>query len=363
MKRPYFLTALALLLTVVSCQEKEETVVKNDKFCLDKDIREKVTIDDAKMRAVSQTINLTGNITYNEDNIVQFVSLVEGVITNTYFSLGDYVKKGQVLAEIKSTELNSLQAEKSSVRSQLQVAERQLKVSKSMYDDGISSESDLVRAQSELDVLKSQYQNIESNLALFSASAEKSVFQIKAPSDGYIVKKNVSSGAQISSGGEPLFTISNLKEVWVMINIYATNMQSVEEGMTVDIKTPGYANETFTGKVSKISQVFDDEEHVLKARIVMQNTNLKLKPGMTVDIFIKNDSENQMTSLPSNSVIFDDNKNFLLVYKTDCEIEMRRISPTLKNEEWVYFENGLEEGERVITKNQLLIYEKLKEEM
>ncbi|WP_343625434.1 efflux RND transporter periplasmic adaptor subunit [Flavobacterium lindanitolerans] len=354
-----YLMPLALLF---SCNEKETVTEKNEKFCLNDDLKKKVTIEEIKREPVSETFTLTGNVTYNSDNVIQFTSLINGVVTNTYFSLGDYVKKGQVLAEIKSTELNGLQSENKSVESQLAVAQRQLASVKSMFEDGIASQKDLIQAESEVKVLKASLENIKSNLALYSASPEKSVFQIKAPSNGFIVAKNMSSGMQISSGSDPLFTISDLNEVWVMVNIYATDMQNIKENMEVKIKTLAYPDEVFSGKISALSQVFDAEEHVLKARIVMKNTDLKLKPGMSADIILNksNASAESLFAVPVKAVIFDDNQNFLVVYKDDCNLEIRQVDPVTKNREVVYFDKGIQENEKIISKNQLLIYESLK---
>jgi len=354
-----YLVPLALLF---SCNEKEATPEKNEKFCLNDDLKKKITIEEIKKEPVSETFTLTGNVTYNSDNVVQFTSLINGVVTNTYFSLGDYVKKGQVLAEIKSTELNGLQSENKSVESQLAVAQRQLSSVKSMFEDGIASQKDLIQAESEVKVLKASLENIKSNLALYSASPEKSVFQIKAPSNGFIVAKNMSSGMQISSGSEPLFTISDLNEVWVMVNIYATDMQNIKENMDVKIKTLAYPDEVFSGKITALSQVFDAEERVLKARVVMKNTDLKLKPGMSADIILNkpNTSAETLLAVPVKAVIFDDNQNFVVIYKDDCNLEIRQVDPVTKNSEVVYFDKGIQENEKIISKNQLLIYESLK---
>ena len=82
------------LMLVYGCGKKEEVKkAQDEKFCIDKDLKEKITIEPVQKRAVSESINLTGNITYNGDHVVQFNSLVEGIITKTTFSLGDYVKK------------------------------------------------------------------------------------------------------------------------------------------------------------------------------------------------------------------------------------------------------------------------------
>ncbi|WP_343584220.1 efflux RND transporter periplasmic adaptor subunit [Flavobacterium sp.] len=361
MKKYIVLPILGLML-VYGCGKKEEVKeTKDEKFCIDKALKEKITIEPIQKRTVSESINLTGNITYNGDHVVQFNSLVEGIITKTNFSLGDYVKKGQVLAEIKSTELNSMQSESRSLQSQIAVAQRNLQSVKSMYDDGISSQKDLMQAQSELDVLKSSLENVKANLAMFSASSERSVFQIKAPTEGYIVDKNISPGMQVTDGSNSLFTISDLKEIWVLVNVYTSNLKNVTENMPVDVTTTAYPGEIFKGKIKMMSKVFDEDEHVLKARVVLENANLKLKPGMTADILIdKSTGGEALVAVPAKAAIFDNNRDYILIYKNDCTIETREINPVIKNNNWLYFDKDVKEGEMVITKNQLLIHERLK---
>ena len=357
------LLSITLILLICGCaKNKEEEKATEENFCLTPKLKEKISIETAQLLPVTESFSLTGNVAYNADDVVQFSSLVNGLITNTFFSLGDYVKKGQILAEIKSTELNSLQAEHKSLKSQLLVAKRKLQATQSMYENEIASQSDLIQGQSEVDVLKSSIDNVEQNLALYSASGEKSVFQIKAPVNGYIVSKNMSPGTQINDNEGSLFTISNLSKVWVMVNIYSTNLKDVHEGMDVKITTPAYPDQTFDGKIDKLSQVFQSDEHVLKARIVMDNSNLKLKPGLTVDVLInKKVNQKDMVAVPAKTLIFDNNQNYVLIYKDDCHLERRQITPTIKNKDFIYFENGLDAGEKVIVKNHLLISEQLKD--
>ena len=128
----------------------------NTSYCLDEKFKQELTLEHPVMQPVTEGIPLTGVVEPNPDKVIHFVSLMGGIISNTYFSLGDKVAKGQVLAELRSAELSSLQAELNSLESQLKVAENKLQSTQSMFSDGISSQKDLTGAQSELDILKSE---------------------------------------------------------------------------------------------------------------------------------------------------------------------------------------------------------------
>lgn len=328
-------------------------------YCLDESFLQRIEFTEPELRQVVEGIPLTGSVETNPDKVIHFVSLVGGVIANTHFSLGDRVEKGQVLVELLSTELSSLQSELKTIESQIQVSEKNLQAVQSMYDDGISSERDLMESRSELNILRAAQQKVVSHLNLYSASPEKGVFQIKAPAAGIITSKSIAAGMQIAAEGDPLFTISDLSEVWVLANIYATNIQNIETGMSVQIETLSYPDEVFAGKVAAISQVFDEEAKVLKARVVLQNPGLKLKPGMLVDVIALKQQNTVALSIPTQVLVFDDNRHHVVVYKSECEIEIRPVELLSKSNGICFISSGLSGGERIISRNQLLVYEKI----
>src|SRR5690606_37234718 len=244
-----YITSLSVVLLLVGCKKEEEfKAVQKEQFCLDKKTKNIIEISSVTKENVTEGIHLTGSIEANPDKVINFVSLVNGIISNTYFSLGDVVTKGQVLAEMQSTELSSLQAELSSLKAQIEVAKVDLSAREQMFKDGISSNRDLIETQNNLRVLESEKQKVENNLSLYSASSTKNVFQIKAPASGIITAKNINSGTTVTNEGEPLFSISDLNNVWAMANIYSTDIAHISKGMEVEIKTLSYPDEIFKGK-------------------------------------------------------------------------------------------------------------------
>lgn len=354
------LTSLPLFL-LLSCSEKElELQPQNTPYCIDKNFKQDVEIVQVKMQPVTEGIHLTGAVETNPDKVIHFVSLVGGIISKVNFSLGDEVVEGQVLAELQSKQLSSLESKLKNLDSQIQVAEKKLQTMQSMFDDGISTKRDLLKARSKLEILESDKQKVTSNLDLFSASAEMGVFQIKAPHTGIVTAKSISAGTQILAEGEPLFTISDLSVVWVMADIYATNVQNIKSGMDVNITTLSYPDTIFRGKIDVISQVLDSEAKTLKARITMPNKSLKLKPGMWVDVIALKNQDIEAIGIPTKSMVFDDNQNFVVTHKSDCEMEIRKIEILSANNGTTFIASGLKEDEKIITRNQLLIYEQIK---
>jgi membrane fusion protein, heavy metal efflux system len=355
-----YLILVAIIIS--SCGNSDEQNHESEKknYCLDENFKTKIELKQPLKQVVTEGIPLTGVVEPNPDKVIHFVSLVGGIISHTSFSLGDEVTKGQVLAELRSTELSELQSQSKTIVSQIRVAEKKLQSVQSMFDDGIASQKDLMEAQSDLDVMKAEREKINANLSLFSASTERGVFQIKSPTSGIVTAKSISAGTQISADGEPLFTISDLSEVWVLVNVYASNVVNIETGMQVNIKTLSYLDEIFEGKIAAISQVLDTEAKVLKARVVLPNTDFKLKPGMIVDVIALKELKTEALSIPTSAMVFDNNQNYVVVYKSDCEIESRNIEILSKSNGITFLSGGLNENEKIISKNHLLIYEQIK---
>jgi len=106
--------------------------------------------------------------------------------------------------------------------------------------------------------------------------------------------------------------------------------------------------------------VFDPEEHVLKARIIMPNADLRLKPEMAVDIMLRDSRETQMATVPTNALIFDNNRYFVVKQIFDRFI-ITEVKLYAQTNGISYIESGLETGEKVVIKDNLLMYSKLKE--
>lgn len=314
----------------------------------------------AELSSQDQELTLAGKVECDPEKTINYSSLISGVVDRTYFSLGDKVQKGQIMLDMRSTELSALQAEKSSLETEEKIAEREQKTAESLYSDGMLSEKELFEAQGKLLQTQNELKKIKSDMAVYGVQKSDGTFSIKAPISGYVISKNVSSGTTIAEGGEPLFTIADLNTVWIIVNIYAGNLQFVREGMEVDITSLSYPGEVFHGKISSISQVFDAEEKVLKARIVMKNPDLKFKPEMSVVVKLKNTDQTKCIAIPSDALIFDDNQYFVVIEQSTGSFVYKPVVLQGHNGEISYIASGLKEGEKVVVKNQLLIYTGLK---
>lgn len=351
--------ASAILLLLASCSGNTPT--ENNDGSINKAFLANVKTAKAIMSNQEEELTLTGKVEYNPEKVISYVPLVSGIIDRSYFSLGNKVQKGEALLDIRSTELSSLQAEYVSLESEIKIAQRELKSAQAMFDDKMLSERELMEAQAKVNQAQAAFKKVQADMSVFGSNKENGSFTIKAPMTGYIVSKNASSGNTVSPDSEPLFTIADLSTVWITANVYAGNLLFVNEGMEVDITTLSYPNEVFKGKIDALSQVFDPEEKVLKARIIMPNKDLKFKPEMSVVIKIKNEKPNKLVAIPSDALVFDNDRYYVVTEESPDNFKSKEVTVQGHNNSTTYIASGLSEGEDIVVKNQLLIYSALKE--
>lgn len=359
----YFLAVLLLLMN--SCNKKEEDIalslVKEKQFCLNKQLKQSTKILPIGIQSIQEELTLSGRVEYDENDLVEFKSLLEGVVTKVNVELGDYVRKGQVLALVQAVEIQGLEQQRRYFKNQIDLYRKQIQSKKELLKDGMVSQPEVETLEYELVAARIEMDKIDSTLKMYHAIGNGQ-FQLLAPKNGYIVQKDISVGKSISREGEgTLFSISNLNQVWVMVNIYASNLQDVKQGDQVKVKTVAYPDRIYTGKIDKIYHVFDSNEHVIKARIVLENKDLNLLPGLSAAIIITKDNNiGRSFAIPNKAIVFENNKEYIVVYKDDCTMEVRKITPIASNATYTFVKEKFDKNEKVIASNALILLEELK---
>lgn len=358
---PLTLLSLSLLWGCQSAQQEEKHVVGTKGFCLSADFKNQVKIDSIQKRVASEQIALNGAIQYDQDELAALKSPIQGIVQTVPVKMGDYVEKGQILVSLKGTSVNDLGKELRELENNKRLTESKLASLRSMLKDGMASQRELVEMESELKALQIGIQNVKANMNLLNGSSENGVFYIRAPKAGYIVDKKVSPGMTVADDAD-LLAISNLNEVWVSVNIYANNLPFVKKGAQVKITTLAYKGEYFEGYIDQVANFFDPEERVVKARVKLLNKDLRLKPGMSVDVLVEkgpSGQEQNLLAIPKDAIILHNNQNFVVIYKSDCDLAVKAVDIVSENESYAFVETGFEAGDRVLTENELIVFDEL----
>lgn len=348
------------LLNIWACHNKIPETKDKAPFCLTDTLQKKAVIDTVKLQIVKNIIALSGKIEANEDKWVKVYPVVGGIVDEMKVQLGDYVTRGQTLAVIKSGEIADYQNQLTSAQSSVRNTEKSLNSSRELFKSGLATERDTMNARTDLDKASSDLKRMEQTTSIYGVKSN-AIQVITAPISGYVIEKNVTDKMQYKpDAAQPFFVIANLEEVWVMASVFETDIAKIKTGYDAEVNVIAYKDKTFTGKVDRIFSILDPQSRVMKVRVKIQNKDNLLKPEMFAQITIRyNDNTTKMPAIPSEAIIFDKNKNFVMVYKDSCNIETREIEIYEVAGKTTYIKSGLQLGEKVISKYQLLVYDAL----
>ena len=316
-----------------------------------------------------QELTLNGTITFDQDNVVRVFPLVSGNVQKASVTLGVYVKKGQDLAVIRSGDISNYTNDYQADKSDLEVAQQQLKNVSAQYKSGFASETDFLTAKNNVKKALDELSKSENILRVYGGSTDgtgQPFFTVKAPISGYIVEKNVNTGQDLRADNQsPLYTISSLQQIWVIANVYEQDIPEIKQGQAVDIQVLAYPDKTFTGVISNISSVLDEQARVLKVRIVLPNQDGLLKPDMFATIHVHlPDSTNPggaaSLAVPQKAIVFDRDHYYVIVQRGTNKFDVREVNVLKNSTRFAFIKGGnLKPGDVVVTEGSLLLYNDL----
>lgn len=359
MKYRIFIPVLAITtLMVAACKEKAPEAV-TEVFNLSDTMMARCEFHEAKIEVVKNDIRLFGKITVDNNKAAQVYPVVSGNVLSIDAELGDYVKQGQKLATVRSGEVAEFQRQKLDAQSEVAMAEKNLQVAKDLFEGKLNSEKDVIAAEKELTKANAELSRINEIYAIYKLK-DGTVYSITAPISGFILSKNIYPNEQLRADiSDPLFSISQINEVWALANVSESDVSRIQLGYDAEVRTLGFPNTVYKGKIDKIFNTIDPETKAMKVRVRIPNDNFQLKPEMMATVNVLFSENQKMVAVPSSAVIFDKSRSWVMVFKSRSDIETRSVEVYRELNGTTYVASGLQSGEKVISKNGLFVYDAL----
>ena len=348
-------TILILILTGCSINDTHTASKVTQPFCIPDSLMNQIKTDTISFRPVVEELKLIGKVTFDQDKVVKLYPMVSGNVLEVNVALGDHVEKGQVLAIVNSAEIAAAENDIISAQANLAIAEKNFSSMENLYKSGIASEKEYLAAGNEREKSRSELNKVTTVLSIYGGA--HSHYIIKSPISGFIVEKFINPNMQIRPDNSTnLFTISDLKRVWILANVYESDIAGIAEGEKAGVTTISYPGKIFAGTIDKIYNVLDPDNKTMKVRIQLDNPDNMLKPEMFANVVIQQVKDTSMLAVPAKSVVFDRNKYWVLVYRGRCNVQTRQIDIVKSTSLFTYIRSGVIPGEKVIANRQLLIY-------
>jgi membrane fusion protein, heavy metal efflux system len=350
--------------TMTSFTASESKSDTAELFTVPKDQMARLQIVAAEKSSLPRVLRLAGTVAYNAFETTPVFSAIGGPVQEILVAPGQVVHAGQPLLTVTSPDYSTSRSSYLKARDAYALADRLYTRAKDLYAHGAISEADLEQAESVRTQAHADLESTKDFLVALGMKDPEAMLQtakttaqipIPAPVGGEIVERLVGPGQLLQAGATQTFTISNTNTVWVLVNVYQSDLPYVHAGDSVEINTDSYP-EMFHGKISYIAPALDPTTRTLQARIVTENPGKKLKKDMYVTAEVSAGSIPNAIIVPDTAVLRDtENQPFVYVQTNANQFARRLVSVGPSDKGRIQITNGLKEGEKVVAEGSLFL--------
>ncbi len=315
-------------------------------------------IEKLAMQEVTPWIEIAGRIEANDRLVTRIGASVTGRVTEVLAEVGDRVRPGQALARVASSELTSAQMGYLRAHSAASQAERAVERARQLIQADVIGSAELQRRESELAIARAELNAAGDQLKLMglhNAAIEKLRDQgtlhphaaVSATLSGVVIERNVSHG-QVTQPGDPLFTVADLGNVWVVGALPEQTARSVQAGQTVDIEVPALGNRQLSGKIVFVGDTVSPETRSVTIRTQVDNGQRDLKPQMLATMRIRGHAQ-QTLALPVQAMVRENDKDHVFVKLADNRYRLTPVELGTASGAWRPVLKGLQPGTEIVT--------------
>ena len=321
-------------------------------------------VDLAPFRSSVQT---TGTVAFNGDRSTQVLAPVSGPITRILVNPGSYVRRGAPLAMVTSPDFASAIAAFRKAQSQYRNAQRIADLDVQLFkNDAIprreldQAVTDAAAAAADRDAAIEQMRALGVDEARIAAIRDNrpsatTTAVIRAPIEGTVVEKLVTPGQLIQAGTTPAFTIADLSTVWVLANVFETDLALVATGESATITT-GASPTPIEGRVTYVGSLVDPNSKATAVRILAPNPRGILKRDMLVNVSIRAAQSKNALMIALGAVLRDDqNLPFVYVALPNNHFARRQVKIGSRSGDSLEVTAGLSAGERIVEDGALFL--------
>lgn len=259
------------------------------------------------------------------NNKANATSLYGGVIKTLNVQIGDYVKKGQVIATIANPQFIQLQEEYLSTASRITFAEQELSRQKELFEGNAGAKKNLQSATAELNSLRTRRASLQQQIQLMGINPGsvsngnlKSALVVISPLNGTVSKVSAKIGSYVDVSS-PVIEIVDNSSLHLDLNVFEKDMPMLKVGQTIHFRITNNAVEDYNAKIFAIGSSFENESKTIATHAVVQGNKTGLIDGMNVTAIV---SLNNVTTpaVPNDAIVNADGKYYVFV-QTDKKAE------------------------------------------
>ena len=290
---------------------------------------ERFPLSYAKSYQANSAITATCSVNPDVSRTMPVISIASGRVVDMHARIGDYVKKGQLLMEVQSTDVSGAFATYLKAVNDERLTKVQLDRADILYEKGAIANSQVEIAQNAEDDAKAALSASEEQLRVIGVDKDHPAATVKvyAPASGFIIAQNVTNAAAAGvtyAGTANAFIIADLSQVWVICDVYENDLPSVHLGQTADIRLDAYPSRVLTGVISDIGAILDPQIRTAKVRVQVENPDTLMRVGMFATASLHGKALQNYAAVPASAVLHLHDRDW--VYVQAGEGSFRRVA-------------------------------------
>ncbi|BAQ16699.1 MULTISPECIES: efflux RND transporter periplasmic adaptor subunit [Methyloceanibacter] len=317
---------------------------------------------------IAVTIKRPAEVVYDENRLAHVVPRVPGIAQTINAAEGDRVTEGQALAVLESRELADAKAAYLASLERLALTKENFSRAEALIEKRIVSEKIHLEVKTEYAEARINLRNARQKLFALGIGEDRlkeiseegasdlTEYVMHAPLSGTVVTRHLTRGESVPTDREA-FVIADVSTVWVDISIYAHDLEQVRAGQSVTILTDGGFEAE--GTIAFVTPNVSEETRTANARVVLENTPMRLRPGMfvTADIAVVEEPAN--VRVPASALQTHEGQDVVFVKHKDGKLKPQSVTLGRRNHDYVEVLAGLSTGDTVVTDGAFVVKSQL----
>ncbi len=314
-------------------------------------------VEPATISELSVEQKVDGRIEANERLTMRIGSSVTGRVMQVLAEVGDRVKAGQPLATLSSPELTNAQLAYLRALSASKLAERAVERAQALIAADVIGSAELQKREVELSVARAELRAAHDQLRLIGLREESiarlrdtgsiaSEVNIRATRNGVVIERKVSQG-QVAQPGDPLFTVADLSNVWVVGALPEQDANSVQLNQRVDVEVAALGAQKLSGRIVFVSDTVQQDTRTVPIRTEVSNPKFELKPQMLATLTLSGTRVKQL-AVPGSAVVRENDKDYVFVQLADNRFRLTEVTLDAPSGELRPVRKGLDEGTPIV---------------
>jgi cobalt-zinc-cadmium efflux system membrane fusion protein len=268
--------------------------------------------------SAASTLKVTGTVNPDISRQIPVISIASGRVVAIHTLIGAYVKKGQLLMEVQSTDISNAFGQYLKAVNDERLARTQDERAKILYEKGAIAKSQLEIADDGEQDAKTDLMAAEQQLIVLGVDKNHPSLTAKvySPATGVVISQNVTNAAATGvtfAGSATAFTIADLSQVWIICDVYENDLPMVHLGQTADIRLNAYPDRVISGTIGEIDAVLDPSIRTAKVRIQVPNPDRLMRLGMFATATFHGRRPEAHAAVPASAILHLHDRDWVYV--------------------------------------------------